>query len=303
MHKDPPNSLTSEEWLEVVHGAASVSTNETRVILFGGEPFLHKDRVFKICERARSLGMQTSVITNASLLEEEDFFSLLERGPDIINLSIDTPLAELHDNIRGMPGAFAKTLQFLKKFKSFNHTQQSHRKIQIDCIAVVSKSSLATLEEHIYFLRESGFDGVFFNVLSPTLKRKGASDPYFEKESKFYAQELSSTFQKIKKLKRGMFNEFIRNSLSDLDLFAEYLENPTHDFSRAVCNSLQTVFVDPSGEVGFCNYTKDFIEPKGMGNVREKSIANIWQQPESKNIQHKMQACTKPCGAHGCHRI
>jgi MoaA/NifB/PqqE/SkfB family radical SAM enzyme len=74
----------------------------------GGEPLLRKDLV-QILEYARSLPMQTSLITNGTLLESKiDEIAKYINGA--IYVSIDG-LEKTHDEIRGVSGCFKKAIK------------------------------------------------------------------------------------------------------------------------------------------------------------------------------------------------
>lgn len=79
----------------------------------GGEPLLFKGLgdIIAACQPARNV---ISVSTNGSLLTEEKIGDLKRMGVDILTISLDSAIAEEHDNFRGVPGAFDKTFAGLK---------------------------------------------------------------------------------------------------------------------------------------------------------------------------------------------
>ncbi len=74
----------------------------------GGEPLLRKD-LCKILAFSRSLPLQTSIVTNGTLLESKiDEIAQYINGA--IYVSLDG-LEKTHDTIRGVSGCFKKTIQ------------------------------------------------------------------------------------------------------------------------------------------------------------------------------------------------
>lgn len=72
----------------------------------GGEPFIYPG--FRECLRlALDLGMNVEIVTNGTLLQDEDF-TLLQRVK-CVTVSVDGPEAE-HDFIRGKPGCWRRTM-------------------------------------------------------------------------------------------------------------------------------------------------------------------------------------------------
>jgi MoaA/NifB/PqqE/SkfB family radical SAM enzyme len=77
------------------------------ISLCGGEPLLHP-RIVEMVECVKRHGLTCSLVTNGTLLADKAE-ALVAAGIDSIIISIDGP-EELHDDIRGMRGAFAKAL-------------------------------------------------------------------------------------------------------------------------------------------------------------------------------------------------
>ncbi len=101
-------TLGRDEVISVMEQARAIGL---RVISFcGGEPFMHPDFI-EIAERAIDLGFKVQLTTNGSLVTPEAIERL--RGLDCLTVSIDAPEA-IHDQIRGVKGAFTKAVRALK---------------------------------------------------------------------------------------------------------------------------------------------------------------------------------------------
>lgn len=74
----------------------------------GGEPLLRRD-LCKILAFSRSLGMQTNLVTNGTLLKTKAD-EIAEYINGAIYVSIDG-LESIHDKIRGIPGCFKKAIE------------------------------------------------------------------------------------------------------------------------------------------------------------------------------------------------
>ncbi|MBN1485111.1 MAG: radical SAM protein [Chloroflexia bacterium] len=103
-----PNELGPAEVLRVAGELAALPARE--VTLMGGELFLRPDWL-DVAGRLRQGGVQLVVFTNATLITPERVAQLRELEPRSIGTSIDGGAPEVHDAIRGMPGAFARTWQ------------------------------------------------------------------------------------------------------------------------------------------------------------------------------------------------
>ena len=83
----------------------------TKIIgIWGGEPLIHKE-LGLIIKTAHSLGMYTYMTTNGYLLTQEKRKMLLESGINSVSVSIDHTRPEGHDELRGVKGAFDRTIE------------------------------------------------------------------------------------------------------------------------------------------------------------------------------------------------
>ncbi len=81
------------------------------VAITGGEPFLHPDLV-EMVKCALIAGHSVSITTNASIVDRTILREFAQSGRVYVIVSLDGPSAEIHDSVRGFPGAFARALEF-----------------------------------------------------------------------------------------------------------------------------------------------------------------------------------------------
>ncbi|MBN1261971.1 MAG: radical SAM protein [Anaerolineae bacterium] len=103
-----PDELATAEALRVADELAALPAGE--VTLMGGELLLRPDW-FEIAARLREGGVALVVFTNATLITPERIAQLRSLAPRTVGTSLDGGCAEVHDAIRGVPGAFTRTLQ------------------------------------------------------------------------------------------------------------------------------------------------------------------------------------------------
>ncbi|MEN8213220.1 MAG: radical SAM protein [Pseudomonadota bacterium] len=100
--------LTTDEVNGLLDTIAARSS-ETMVVLTGGEPLLRRDLEQLVAHGSR-LGLSMVVGTNGVLLDERRVTSLKEAGAMGIGISLDSLDPHSHDNFRGCPGSWEKTL-------------------------------------------------------------------------------------------------------------------------------------------------------------------------------------------------
>lgn len=101
--------LSTQEGESLLRQAADMGT--PIVVLSGGDPLKRPD-LYHLIRFGADLGLRMATIPAATpLLTEEVVRRLKEARVSQMALSLDFPRADLHDGFRGVPGAFAKTMQ------------------------------------------------------------------------------------------------------------------------------------------------------------------------------------------------
>jgi radical SAM protein with 4Fe4S-binding SPASM domain len=105
------DELSTAEAVRVLEELYAAGVGE--VALGGGEPLLRADLPV-VLGAARDLGFRSlSIATNGTLADREKARVLKETGCDV-QVSLDGSRAELHDDMRGVPGAFDKAVEGIR---------------------------------------------------------------------------------------------------------------------------------------------------------------------------------------------
>lgn len=107
-HGNPLLSL--RDYLRIIDEAVSINNNLV-VIFTGGEPLLSPNTL-KVARYAKKLGLETKILTNATLITEDNVDELIQYF-DLFKISIDGSSEELHDYYRGH-GAYKKTINAIE---------------------------------------------------------------------------------------------------------------------------------------------------------------------------------------------
>ena len=81
-----------------------------RIHLSGGEPTMYPD-LPQVMKWMRKQGIKITMTTNATLFTEKKASDLVNAGLKKVNISIDSPVPAIHDDIRGMDGAFERSIR------------------------------------------------------------------------------------------------------------------------------------------------------------------------------------------------
>jgi AdoMet-dependent heme synthase len=107
-----PDELTTAEGKAVIDQIAEMGV--PIFVLTGGDPLKRKD-VFELIRYAAGKGVQVAVTPSATpLLTREAMFKLKEAGLVRLGISLDGSTPEIHDKFRGLPGAWARTIQAIE---------------------------------------------------------------------------------------------------------------------------------------------------------------------------------------------
>ncbi len=83
-------------------------------VFTGGDPMKRQD-VFELIRYAADKGVQVALTPSATpLLTREAIFKLKEAGLVRLGISLDGSTPEIHDTFRGLPGAWARTIQAIQ---------------------------------------------------------------------------------------------------------------------------------------------------------------------------------------------
>lgn len=90
--------------------------------LAGAEPFAYKGTI-ELIESIKSHGMECSLVSNGTLIDELTAKRLVDLRIDAIRLSVDGASAEVHDQIRGHKGSFVKVTTAIDAINKYGDSQ------------------------------------------------------------------------------------------------------------------------------------------------------------------------------------
>ncbi len=147
-----PAELTTEEGKNLLNQAAALGT--PIFVLSGGDPLKRRD-LYDLIRHGADMGLRMATIPAATPWLTEDVVKRLKAsGLSQMALSLDYPTAVLHDGFRGVPGAFAKTMQAVE----WAHAHD----LPLQINTTLCGASLGHLKKMVSVVR--GLDVVFWEV-------------------------------------------------------------------------------------------------------------------------------------------
>ncbi|AMQ18162.1 radical SAM/SPASM domain-containing protein [Thermococcus peptonophilus] len=253
------------------------SVGVTHLAITGGEPFLHPelDRIIRYIYLSTKLNF--TVLTNGTIFRE-DVIDLLSKVKEVggLFISLDDVDSESHDEFRGTPGAWERTVDFINRI---NKTE-----IPFIIGTVIHRHNRDRLGEIIKFSKDLGADGIHFMVFTPA----GRASKVFETYG-INKHEVQKIQLQLEHLVERYSTDTFKVMLDDFGYTFTWEKHPD-SFSTlkelnlaGVCAAGRTILhVDNSGNVYPCSLFlghKEFI----AGNLLKQEFYDIWLNSEVLN--------------------
>jgi len=226
--------------------------------------------IFELIEYASDLGFRVFMVTNGLLINYEKAKKLIKNGLAGVCISMDGTEI-VHDKLRGITGAYQKTLSSLKIFV---HLRSEYKDIDINIATTIMKPTLDSLF-HVINLAEKLDVHISFNLLD--------FNPYFFKGIMWQdlwvkeKEKLNDVLNKIIEIRKQK-PHMILNSIQSLEYAKQYFRDPLRKDIPCYLGFIE-LFIGSHGEVYPCWALKP------VGNLRNKKLRDIIN---SKIYRHKL---------------
>lgn len=151
-----------------------------KVVLCGGEKMLDLDDVLLITRTCRQLGLRALGVTNGTRIKEARFAErFIREGSHEISISLNSHRRELHDETRGVRGAFDASVRALRLLVEARQ-RLGAEDTRINVMGLVFDRNYEELEAFYDFvLNDIGADKLKLNFLQPTFGHDGQIDAFF----------------------------------------------------------------------------------------------------------------------------
>lgn len=255
------------------------------VTFSGGEPTLRDDLTEIVAYASKKCNMFVSLNTNGYLLDEARIKELIDAGVEIFTFSVDSPVEEIHDSIRGLKGSLNNIKRAIDYINDYCKDQQRNILIFINC--VILKNNIKSLGSFKDFYMKHKFHHLNFSPASiGTPWDEWTTDKDYLRPSKEDILYLKN--EVLTKLQGDNWELAVDDPFGDNE---EEIEKNLHVIffnrpSRCFVPMVHTV-VQCNGDVIPCCYAPDeFI----MGNMLERPFEEIWNGEKYVHFRHQ---CTE----------
>jgi radical SAM protein with 4Fe4S-binding SPASM domain len=260
------DELSLEEAIDLAHQLGALGCE--RLTLLGGEPLIYPH--WEVVTKAlQAVGVRVNIITNGWLTADEEMINrICDAGLTTLALSIDG-YGKSHDELRRKEGSFARIE------KTYDIVNSLGRPIAKAAVTTVTKPVMADLENIYAMLVDKGVRIWQLQVVSP-LGRLGPNDPILcGPEDMLRLADFIVDKRREGKLRLDPADNV--GYFGHWELEEGYRTSPKGGTTFwAGCQAgCQVAGIEANGNIKGC-LSMPSSEPFIEGNVRERSLAEIW---------------------------
>lgn len=262
------------------------------ICISGGEPLLYKN-IIQLVKIATKNKLKVSLNTNGYLLSKETFGELLNAGLLSLNVSIDSPFPEKHDNLRNLKGLFNRTTS------NIIECEKNVIPFILNIRMVLSKYNFRDIDKMIDMALNLKAD-----VLSIDMIEADSQNKFFllnENEIlEFRNIIIPKLIEKINSL--DISDKLKKNNVKEINDIFNIKFNATSNFENGIywpderikekCDIPNTfMIIEGDGNVLPCNAV-EYNRDKIVGNILETPIEQLWKSDKWENFRiEKMNFC------------
>jgi MoaA/NifB/PqqE/SkfB family radical SAM enzyme len=292
--------------------------NPTPSIFIGGfgEPLFHPD-IVNMVARLRRTGAEVELITNGTLLTREISRELIKAGLNTLWVSLDGATPESYADVR-LGATLPKVLENLAGFNDtvneiYGTTMQRRfidsSMIKLNIAFVAMKRNIADLPEVINIGRKYGAENFMVTNVIPYTREMIDETLYYRAVSTYgYKQanlpEIDATEITNKPIYQTMHNLYTNwtgFSTENMRNRCPFIVNGAGvirwdgDFSPCL-----PLMHSCTSYLGYLQYDKRYSRHWAVGNVKERSLLELWNAPEHIAFRERVQVFDfAPCTACG----
>jgi radical SAM protein with 4Fe4S-binding SPASM domain len=282
--KNRQNQISYEEWKSVIKDLNKL--NPTYITFSGGEPFLYP-YWRQLLKDTKSINedLKMCIISNGSLIKEDDIEYMKAAGLGHLALSLDGN-QEIHDFIRRFPGAYSRVVNVIRLCQKHNY--------EFFIVSSINKYNFEIRRNLLDIILMLGVKNWQVQIVNSFGRANELKDEMII-DKKQYVQLIDDIYDW-----KQQYGDVLKINAADTLGYcygkaADILDDAEWTGCYAGCFNLA---IESNGNVKGCLSLQDdsFIE----GNIRERSIIDIWNDPNSfaytrRYDTSKLTGCCKEC--------
>ena len=244
------------------------------VLFSGGEPLVRPD-VLELAHYARQRGLHVVLSTNGTLIDRDIAQRLKDLQFAYVGISLDSAIPAIHDEFRGMKGAFERTL------RGFRFCKEVGQKVGLRL--TLTRHTAQNLDRLFDLIEREGIDRACFYHLCPAGRGKSVFAPTPQQAREAVDTIITRTDELLCRGKRveiltvdnhcdGPYL-YLRMKQQNHPRAEQVLEMIKWNGGGRYSSGVGIADIDFKGEV----HADQFSMYRSFGNVRERKFSEIWQ--------------------------
>ena len=269
----------------------------------GGEPLIYNN-IVQLIKLITQNGMKASLNTNGWFLTQDMFKKLIDAGLLIVNLSIDYPTTEKHDELRGLPGLFKKATEQIKRCK------ETGIPFKLNVRMVLSKHNYKEISEMIKLARELNADMLSIDMIEADSKNKLFllnKDEIIDFKENYVPMIVEQVKnlnikENLKEFNIQQLKDMFNTNFNPIQNFENGLYWPDEHIKKKCDIPSSFMIIEGDGMVLPCNAV-EYNRDKIIGNILDTDIIKLWNSNEWNEFRkNKMDFC-RECPMNMCYML
>ncbi len=283
------SSLDIDVCKNIINQAAKLGVDH--INFAGGEPLLFSGLI-DLIKLIKSYGIETALVTMGTLINEINAMELIKSGIDEIRFSLDSPVSDVHNEIRGTKLAFSKGVIGLRNLLDVRNKVDSNNPVVVVGMTVM-KLNYQQIIEMVEFCDKIKVNRLDFNpVMQVDIKTINDTNLLFGKKVTSRQFELCETerlhlnatetnlleksLRMVDNNKQLTINTNARSIIQTLDKVKSrteenYFQKKQEDQSFFCIYPYNRLIIDSVGNAFPCSPIRYLL-----GNVKNESLKEIW---------------------------
>jgi radical SAM protein with 4Fe4S-binding SPASM domain len=268
------------------------------VLFSGGEPLVRPD-LFTLAAYARMHGLHVVLSTNGTLIDREVAQRLNDLEFSYVGISLDSAIPAVHDEFRGMKGAFERTM------RGFRHCVDVGQKVGLRL--TLTRHTAQNLDKIFDLIEREGIDRACFYHLCPAGRGKSVFAPTPRQAREAVDTIITRTGDLLRRGKRveiltvdnhcdGAYL-YLRMKKENHPRAEQVMEMIKWNGGGRYSSGVSIADIDFNGEV----HADQFSMFRSFGNVRDRKFSEIWQDTTNEimaGLKDRLPLLTGRCA--GC---
>ncbi len=271
--KAHPNELTTEESLDVIEQLHAMGTAE--IAVHGGEAYL-RDDFLTVVRAIRARGMECTMVTGGRGITPELADGLRDADVTAVSVSCDG-LEATHDDLRGLKGSHRSALRAMELL--------GERGVAVGSNTQVNRKNYRELDAILDLIADRGAYGWQVQLMVPMGRATEADDLWLQ------PYDILEVMPRIAAARQRADERGVKlwpgNNVGYFGPYEHLLraDRTRHGFSSGCGGGVRTLGVEANGDIKGCSA----MASQGYvgGNVRDKSIREIWDTAPELHITRK----------------